>query len=304
MLIFVSFLMMACKDKSLKVNSSTQKEQWLMPSFWLQTYLETDEFPFWFNSHLIHQNAIQKIEITFSHATYDILTDKTVNNSTPYRKLTFEFDKSSGNIHLFTLQEYADLRIIHEKKVRYLWTTRTSPEFQLLEDTNVMNDSIHHLEKFLLTKSTVHYKQFTSTLSKNSLYFIQDKRLLNPISIDTMIAPKPTDWIVFPNLKYPQKIYSVRNVIIENPVKEVVYSSNRQIKSITEKNQSLTTTLHFDYTQNGNIKGILKTLKEASQNLIAQYYTIQLDRQHRPKLIFNTTEEKETKEIITFRYFH
>lgn len=300
LVLLISFLF-SCKNEPTYVKPKTIQEQWLQPIYWLNEYNELHNFPFWFNEHLVQQHHIPAITLREYYVDFTDSIALDTTGKIPDRIIRFEFD-SSGTIISMNQQRFQDLRLIAEHTFHYS-NRADSLIYKTIESSqliNFENQSKQFKENYEVTFDSPYYTQFKA--ASKSIYYIKDTSVLNPISVDTMLNPQGSDMIVYPNFKQPQKIYSVKNVIIESPITMVYYDKKQHLDSIITRIKSNTLKKIFQYNSNGYLNEVSEQVLEVNRPIRTLRTKIQLDAENRPVLLYQESTNTLMRKGVIIEY--
>lgn len=294
------FVLLSCNHEKPSIRPTTVEKQWMQPLFWLDDYQNLYNFPFWFDEDLIREHHVKVIEMKEEFSSNG-QSEEDQWNSLKTWKMFFD---STGQIQKMKIYETKDARIIYQKIINYQENDSTLNFKNFLLSEKSLLDSafqINDRSNYSILKENNHYLQFQYSDKSRNIYFIKDSSLLNPISIDTMLSPESSDLIVYPNLKRPQKIYSVDNVIIETPVTNVFYNKNNALDSIHIRIKSNKIRKVFSYNEKGYLNGYTIDVVDHDRIIRTDTYTIHLDALNRPIKIEN--KDSKNTSIIHLKYY-
>jgi len=311
--VFVPLFLIGCQwERAPMTFSDTSKEQWLTPNFWIPDLAANLNFPNYFNASLLQKQKISKItEIIFS-ASYTDFLKVNLEKLSPDAIRTFEFDEK-GNILSMEIQHFDQGKLNEQEK--YIYAPKNDSyagSFRFIRDFSsktffpinkkLSNDS--RFVAFNLTKKADDYRIFTDTTTTSRWLVAENKKLLDPIALDTTFQPQPEDWIVFPSMNFPKKMYRVKNKIVEPEVYELHYGKSGQLVSYDYRLYSNHTERKFAFDKSGNLIGFTDRLLDADVFLREMHFYVQNDEKGRPKLIYDASKPADyTKRIIQLNYF-
>lgn len=222
---FLIILSTSCKTdvKKESVEERVSREHSIINfSFYNTEYENWMSFPVWFNDSLIRVNDIVSIKRElFSEAFED--TSLYINEVLNHRWV-YDFN-SDGTVLRVDAASIYDAKIISEVVFNYRGFDRNTGYSQVMVSEREMAD-YENLPYIIHNKKSENkdWSTFTEWSNQYHIYVLNNEQHWKSLVIDTMIGPKPIDYIVLGGFIMPKKSYKVSNLVEENNVRNFTYS--------------------------------------------------------------------------------
>lgn len=309
-LFLVPFFLLSCKQEQPKETKLTQfHQQWIKPPLWIPELHEFYNFPYWFDDSLIAANGIHEIQQKEYFVKYANIQEVVLKEQAPSGILTYYFN-DAGKVISVKKEEFNNL-ILYKKKIReydeqlmdsvFYFSTYQSrsdmPADLIPEGYSAPID-----QQFALEHQTSNYTSFYNVTSDKHLFFITNKQLTSPIAVDTMLSPNPKDIIVIPNFRFPDKIYSVENKVLESNVLEFTYDAFQNLIRYSYRQKSSRVASSVLYNDAGFITGFKNAVFNGNDLVKTQFMTIDISKIGQPLMLYENTHKPMLKKIVVLEY--
>lgn len=232
-----------------KTGTSSLKPTLIHPLYFQDEIAAVINFPFWFNDSIIRKNNIESFEVL----TYGSVVDEAANEKRfPKKSVHYHFNKKG---HLVYIQQtnfsegiiisHQTFEIIESLKPPYHGVKR-------LNNTYGIENSSYLIIPF---KYKVNVHQFDNNQKGERLHYIANEKYAGALSVDSIAAPSPSDWIIIGTPDRPVKRYRVKNKVSESAVTHYTYLSNNLPDKTTNEDFPFTKKRNYNYAKNGVFSG-------------------------------------------------
>ncbi len=317
------FLLLACGEKiknSISENEPKMVDQWINPLFYNDVFESEISFPLWFNDSLIRSHRIQKItKRIFPLQFQDSATTHFTKNAMPKEKMEYYFSED-GDVERIAIYYYYDDREIY--RIGFNYTGKKDAygfaplEITFSEDltNNNLKDDFQTDKQFERTANFVLY-QFVRNKKKyvkyrdvetgQKLFLLKNQKDWGTLSVDTILKPSPSDWIIWGTFNQPIKRYQVANKVKERNVHRYEYWSTGVLKQRIVENYPFEKRRTYQYNEQDQWSSYTDSSFSENQFISKSDNVFEFDQYQRPILINHTKVIKDGRPlgfIESFRY--
>ena len=320
---YLFFLLLGCSGKEEDVvadNEPVLTSQWLNPLFYNDVFESEISFPLWFNDSLIQAHRIQKItKRTFPLQFQDSITAHYTKNAMPKEKIEYYFSQD-GEVERIAIYYYYDDREIYRIGFNYIGK-KDAFGFAPLEVTfsedmtnsNMPDDfqtdkQFERSDNFVIyqfIRSKKKYVKYQDVETGQKLFLLKEKKDWGTLSVDTILKPSTSDWIIWGTFNKPIKRYQVTNKVKERNVHRYEYWTTGVLKQRIIENYPFERRRTYQYNNQNQWNGYIDSSFSENQFISTSENVFEFDKYQRPILINHTKVVKEGKPlgfIETFRY--
>jgi hypothetical protein len=194
------------------------------PLFFQEEIAGLMNFPFWFNDSIVSKNNIQQITMTSYKgiANDTVVSAPDVDVTFPKRIVVYTFNRAGGLIHI-QISNFSEGIIISYQSFQV--NAKNASGFAKI----LIKENAYGIENNTPVFSIQKQNKFVTTLigsdEETVYHFIQNKQLQGPISVDSLVHPLPSDWVVLGVPNRPEKRYKVKNTVKEKQVSTYEYAT-------------------------------------------------------------------------------
>ncbi len=317
------FLLLGCGEKiknSISDSGPKLTTQWLNPLFYNDVFESEISFPLWFNNELVREHRIQKItKRTFSLQFQDSITKYFTQNAMPKEKIEYYFSKD-GNIERIAIYYYYDDREI--SRVGFEYTDKMDQygfapvQVTFAEDITEgkQTDDFTTDKQFNRTDNFVMYQyiqdrkkyvKYQDIETGQKLFLLKNKKDWGALSVDTILKPSKSDWIIWGTFNRPVKRYQVTNKVKERNVHRYEYWNSGVLKQRIIENYPFERRRTYQYNKQNQWVGYVDSSFSEKQFINKSENIFDFDKYQRPILINHTKVIKDGRPLgflETFRY--
>jgi hypothetical protein len=317
---FAVFLLFGCSSNpsnETDIESPKKRAQWINPLIFNTDLDNQLSFPIWFDDSLIRVHQIAKItrRIYGSFETEDV-DSALIRKTFPREKREFYFDVN-GFVDRIVIYSYYDDREIARSSYFYTGNMDNNG-FRLAqkisskqivskyEEVVFLGDEIQQANPistcYLLGK-TKKFFAYQNQDRKETIFSLRESKFWNPLSVDSILKPQPSDWIVFGNLKKPHKRYRVKNTVLESDVHKYTYFNTGILKAISINKDAFNIKRDFQYANSG------AWIAYTDSTFAEQYFihrtvsTFNFDSLQRPIEIRHSRQKNNKEKLIYLESF-
>ena len=320
---FLLFSLLRCSDNEDLLTSDNEPVnigQWINPLFYNDVFESEISFPLWFNDSLIRAHRIQKItKRTFPLQFQDSLTLHYTQNAMPKEKTEYYFS-TDGEIERIAIYYYYDDREI--ARVGFNYTAKKDQfgyaplEVTFAEDlTKGKEEDDYQTDKqfdrtdnFVMHRFVINrkkYAQYQDLETGQKLFLLKNEKDWGTLSVDTILKPAKSDWIVWGTFDHPIKRYQVSKKVKEKNVHRYEYWSTGVLKQRIIENYPFERRRSYQYNEEHHWIGYIDSSFSENNFISTSGNIFEFDTFQRPILINHTKVIKNDKPlgyIETFRY--
>ena len=241
-------------NKDVEVREINYQRSIINFSSYNSEYENWMSFPVWFNDSLIQANNILSIKRElFSHVIED--TNEFTNEFLDKRWLyTFNDD---GTMSSVVVSVVYDAKTISEVVFKYKDFDRKNGYAQVHVSEREMAD-YENLPYIIHNKNGNHnhWSSYTEWSNQHQLFILNNPDYWKALVIDTMIGPKPVDYIFWGGLIRPVKSYKVSNLVEESNVRNFLYK-NDKLMEVDRVEDPFGVKRSFRHNENGLLTDII-----------------------------------------------
>lgn len=212
-------------------------------------------YPFWFNDSIVAKHRIK--DLTISEYSGSI-QDTTVETDDVYVKRTLIYTFNVyGELVKIQFTDFFEGIIFQQTECQL--SKKDASGFAVVEKEASPIQIPHAHQIFKRLTHAKQYDKLVSIQDGETIYFIKDKALFGPISVDSMIHPRPKDWIVLGASNRPNKRYKVKNTVKEKQVTTYNYLTSNYPSRIDHDDFPFFKKRYFNYP-NGVFTGYTDSL--------------------------------------------
>lgn len=317
------FSLLSCggkNDDAISDNEPLHVAQWINPLFYNDVFDSEISFPLWFNDSLISAHRIEKItKRTFPLQIQDSLTMHYTQNAMPKEKIEYYFLKD-GSIDRIAIYYYYDDREIARVGFNYL-KKKDQNGFSPLELTFAQelisggeNDEFQTDKQFNRTDNFVihravsnkkKYAQYQDMETGQKLFLLKNKKDWKTLSVDTILKPAKSDWIVWGTIAHPIKRYQVSKKVKVKNVHRYEYWTTGVLKERIIENYPFERRRSYQYNDANQWYSYVDSSFAENKFISTSKNIFEFDKYQRPILINHTKVVKDDGPlgyIETFRY--
>lgn len=281
-----------------------QKAQWINPLFYNNDFENELNFPLWFEDSLVKAHDIYKI-------TKRIFKEEELDSNgflaIPNEKIEYYFDPN-GYVDQLVIYSYLDDREISRANFIYEGNmlasgyrkVRALPLITLqkknLKDefaTDFFLDVTNQYSLYSFKSKQKKYLLFFDEEKKNNVFVMKQEKYWGPLSIDSILHPQATDWVILGSIRKPQKRFQVENTVNYSNVYKYEYWKSGMIKARIKEIYPFTYKRSYIYKQNNDwVKYIDSTFSE-NEFLLRSVHKIVYDEYARPSEIIHIREQQD-----------
>lgn len=317
------FSLLSCggkKDEIQSDNEPDQVAQWLNPLFYNDVFESEISFPLWFNDSLIRAHRIEKItKRTFSLQPQDSVTMYYTKNAIPKEKIEYYFSKD-GSVDRIAIYYYYDDREIARLGFNY---TKKKDQFgfaplevtfveELIngnqEDDFQTDKQFNRTDNFIMHRSVINrnkYARYQDLETEQNLFLLKNKKDWGTLSVDTILKPSKSDWIIWGTYQHPIKRYQVSKKVKVKNVHRYEYWSTGVLKQRIIENYPFERRRTYQYNDKNQWISYSDSSFSENQFISASKNEFEFDKYNRPILINHTKVIKKDGPLgylETFRY--
>ncbi len=213
-------------------NEPAKQRQWINPLFFNDNFDSELSFPVWFDDSLIKANGITKItKRIFPRIVGDTSDINSQEEAMPREKREYYFD-DNGFVDRLVIYYYFDDREIARASFLYRgnmdnngFRTAIPGTFEYLSDDNSSDfrtdDQSEREYSYVVhqfVKNKRKYIVYQDVETEDRLLFLKQKKYWGALSVDSILKPAPTDWVIWGTARKPYKRYRVENKVKEKDV--------------------------------------------------------------------------------------
>lgn len=313
---FLVFLFFGCSSNpsnETDIQSPKKLAQWINPLVFNTDLDNQLSFPIWFDDSLIRAHQIAKItRRIYGSFEKEEVDSALIRETFPREKREFYFD-ANGFVDRIVIYSYYDDREIARSSYFYTGnmdnngfrvTQKISSKQIVSEDEDVvfLGDEIQlstPISTYHLLGKTKKFFAYQNQERTETIFSLRESKFWNPLSVDSILKPQPSDWIVFGNLKKPHKRYHVKNTVLESDVHEYTYFETGILKSISINKNAFTIKRHFQYENSGAWIAYTDSTFAEDYFIHRTVSTFNFDALQRP-IEIRHTRQKNNKEKLMF----
>jgi hypothetical protein len=309
LLICCGFLLSSCTEKKkAQVREIPIVADLIHPLYFQEEVASLINFPFWFNDRIVSQQKIQQLTVT---SFKGVISDTSAYNAEsedetfPKRTLIYTFNQA-GRLVQLQITDFSEGIVISNQSFKI------SQPGALNYCEAIQKDNLYGVENNTFTydpmKFAPQYASFEASNDLDLIHFILDEKFFGPLSVDSIAAPLPNDWVILGSPDKPVKRYKVKNKVKETFISNYTYFSKNFPKLITNEDYPFFKKRYFKY-KNGHFNGYIdstfidETFVTSVQSLV--YY----DDKRLPTKIIHKKEHAEgvnnyqTHELFTYTFY-
>ncbi len=251
------FLIFSCKPEGQKKEAPPTidyKESLINFSFFYTEYENWMSFPVWFNDSLIQKEGIESItREVFSQGIEDtsLFITEVLNH-----RWVYEFN-ADGTVKRVDAASIYDAKIISEVLFNYRGLDRHTGYSQVMVSEKEMSD-YENLPYVIHNKKQENkdWVSFTEWSNQYNVFVLNNEEHWKALVIDTLIGPKPVDFIIYGGVIRPKKSYKVSNLVEENTVRNYTYQGTH-LSEIERIEDPFVNRKKFEYDNNGYLTKVI-----------------------------------------------
>jgi hypothetical protein len=317
------FSLLSCGGKNDDLqgdNEPLNVEQWLDPLFYNDVFESEISFPLWFNDSIIRVHRIEKItKRTFPLQPQDSVTMYYTKNAMPKEKIEYYFSED-GSVDRIAIYYYYDDREIARVGFNYtakkdhfgfapmevtfaedLTNGNQGDDFQTDKQFNRTDNFVIH--RFIRNKKK--YAKFQDLETGQNLFLLKNEKHWGTLSVDTILKPSNSDWIIWGTYKHPIKRYQVSKKVKVKNVHRYEYWKTGVLKQRIIENYPFERKRSYQYNSNNQWISYVDSSFSEDKFISASKNIFEFDKYQRPILINHTKVIKEDGPLgylETFRY--
>jgi hypothetical protein len=171
--------------------------------------------------------------------------------------------------------------------------------------TDFFADKTNQFSQLKFIKKKKKYATYLD-LEKGSHYFyVPSKENWGPLSIDSIVHPKETDWVILGSARKPYKRYQVQNIVREKKTHEYSYWNSGVLKSRIKKTYPFEYRRTFIYGKSHEWKGYIDSTFTENRFITRMEAVVNYDQYQRPMEIIHQKQETNQQNLYyreTFYY--
>ncbi|MBI2257415.1 MAG: hypothetical protein HYU67_00775 [Flavobacteriia bacterium] len=305
----VLFFSCSYAKKEKKVKNLNYLKQWINPLFLNGDFEKEINFPYWFCDSILKKNKIFQI-------TRRIFSENEKDSNghyvLPKEKYIYTFDKNGSikKIDFYTFydsKEITAFTFVYSKKInknkifRPVQVLPLNAEYNKYKDLfkiQLNTDVTHHFTFYKASENRKNYKSFQDVEHKNKLYIIKKKKYFGALSIDSILHPKPNDWIILGSIKNPIKRFQSQNIVKEANVFSYKYSKSGMLLRRDLEKYPFVSKKYFVYNNSSQWVMTIDSLFYETTFISSELSKIEYDQYKRPyKIYHNKLKEVEIPKL-------
>lgn len=286
------------------VHQPKQKAQWINPLFYNNDFENELNFPLWFEDSLVKAHDIYKI-------TKRIFKEEELDSNgffaIPNEKIEYYFDPN-GYVDQLVIYSYLDDREISRANFIYEGNMLASGYRKVralplitLQKKNVKDefatdfflDVTNQYSLYTFKSKQKKYLLFFDEEKKNNVFVMKQEKYWGPLSIDSILHPQATDWVILGSIRKPQKRFQVENTVNYSNVYKYEYWKSGMIKARIKEIYPFTYKRSYIYKQNNDWEKYIDSTFSENEFLMRSVHKIVYDEYGRPSEIIHVREQQE-----------
>lgn len=247
-------LLVACSTPPAQKTENTVVRPMLVhPLFFNEETAQCINFPFWFNDSMLVAQNIKTVNWTYFGSVLDDDDQNDRIERLPKKKLVYSFSNTGFLSHLQQTDFFEGVIISNQsfsfrgtKWPYYVQVLRNENRFGVENSTQLLAP----------VKRKPNALQFDNETKTERWHFITKTKFHGALSVDSITAPRPNDWVVLGTPHRPLKRYKVWNKVKEKQVTTFTYWNGNYPKSIVSDDYPFTRKRSFEYS-NGRLNGFI-----------------------------------------------
>ena len=293
----LSILVLSCKSKpeNKSVAAKIDYQRSLINfSIYNSEYENWMSFPVWFNDSLVAKYDIEAItREVFSQGVEDtsIYTNEFLDKRWHY---VFNPD---GTISSVDVSVIYDAKTISEIQFKYKGFDRKTGYAQVLVSEKELAD-YENLPYVIHNKNGNHnfWSSYTEWSNQHQVFILNNRDHWKSLVIDSMLHPKPVDYIFWGGLIRPERSYNVSNLVEESNVRNFTYNK-QMLMEIERVEDPFVVKRSFQHNANGRLTDIVDST--FSMGGFVSSAVVHIDYQdHLPVMVTKSLVKKDQEKII------
>lgn len=236
-------------------------------------------FPVWFNDSILLAHGVKEIIRT------NLISEEGSEDEELRQRRVYTYDKK-GNLTKLVIEEYYEGSLINSSEFHY---KGSKDEFGFAEVKRQAKQTEYPDHNRIYTKSYFeNYLSYTGEDHDQRLYFLPDSKHWKALTIDSMLRPDETDFIVYGTPDHRLRQFRIANKIEESDITEFLLdASDKVIVEMKIDNYPFATKRTYNYGESDKCIGFLDSLFSGDKFLNSVKTTISYQKAVLPITVYH-----------------